>query len=77
MRSGCSVRTNTLTRHSGTPQSISRAHISASTASGVAALRAPSMSHSTVLRTSAIAALLSPIGGEETPVRHSAAAHAT
>src|SRR5262249_25129305 len=64
MRLGCSVRTNTLTRHSGTPQSISRAHISARTPCGVPALRAPSTSHSIRLRTSGIALLSSATAGE-------------
>jgi len=68
MSSGWSVRTNTLTRHSGRPAATSRAHISASTPSGVAAEHAPSTSHSIVLCTSVIAALSPARRGEGTPV---------
>src|SRR5262249_47120349 len=45
--SGCSVRTNTVTRHSGTPAAVMRWHSSVSTSCDSGALRAPWTSHST------------------------------
>src|SRR5262245_38032580 len=66
IRSGCSVLTNTVTRHSGRPSVTSRAHISSSTPSAVLAVRAPSTSHPIVPRTSAMAALSPAGGGEKT-----------
>src|SRR5215470_8855248 len=45
--SGCSVRTNTITRHNGNPAAVSRWHSSVSTSCDSAALRAPWTSHST------------------------------
>jgi hypothetical protein len=48
--SGCSVRTNTPTRHSGNPACTSRSEHSAIIWLGVAAERAPSMIQSETFR---------------------------
>src|SRR5262249_8711492 len=45
---GCSVRTNTTARHSGTPATTKRSQSSVSTACDSAAERAPSMSQRTI-----------------------------
>ena len=58
MTSGCSVLTNTATRHSGMPLSTIRWHSSDSTSSDSDPDRAPSVSQSTTLWTSDIAVRL-------------------
>lgn len=63
MTSGCSVLTNTATRHSGTPLSAIRRHSSASTSSESDPDRAPSVSQSTTDRMSLKGALYSAATG--------------